>query len=84
MCCHLPAFNDSMLDKQHTDDIAFFIAFCVEKYKNTHSLSGEAVSDVFSKHGLMEYLADNYEILHTQSPQWIIAEIDDIITNHSI
>ena len=66
-------------DNKHTDDVAYFIAFCVEIYKNAHSLSGEAVSELFATHGVMEYLAENYEILHTQSPQWLLDEIGSII-----
>lgn len=65
--------------RNHADDIAYFITFCVEIYKNAHSVSGAIASDIFSKHGIMEYLTDNYEVLHTQSPQWILYEIDELI-----
>lgn len=30
----------------------------------------------------MEYLEENYEILHTQSPDWILSEIDEIINDN--
>lgn len=61
------------------DDIAYFIAFCIEIYKNSHNISGAETSAVFSNHGVMEYLSDNYDVLHTQSPNWILADIEDFI-----
>ena len=68
-----------MTERTQTDDIAYFIAFCVEIYKNAHSLSGAEVSELFYAKGVMGYLTDNYEVLHTQSPRWILAEINDMI-----
>lgn len=67
------------MDRHKTDDTAYFIAFCIETYKNAHNMSGAKASAVFSDHGVMEYLSDNFEVLHTQSPGWILAEIEDFI-----
>jgi len=67
------------MDKNKTDDIAYFIAFCVETYKNRYNISGSEASAVFSDHGVMEYLSEHFEVLHTQSPGWILAEIEDFI-----
>lgn len=65
--------------ERQIDDVAFFLAFCVEIYKNAHNISGAEAAAVFFKHGVMEYLSDNFDVLHTQSPTWILAEIDDYI-----
>lgn len=67
------------MERNHNDDIAYFIAFCVEIYKNAHNISGAETSIVFAEHGVMEYLSENFEVLHTQSPGWILAEIEDYI-----
>lgn len=53
------------MSKRDTD-ILFFVAFCIEGYKNKHALSGEAVSRLFDEHGIKEYLAEHYDVLHTQ------------------
>lgn len=60
-------------------DIAYFISFCIEQYKVHVSISGAEVLDLFDRYGVMEYLASNYEILHTQSRQWLLEEIDEYI-----
>ncbi len=67
------------MDRNQSDDIAYFIAFCIEIYKNARSIPGGEASAVFSRHGIMEYLSENYDVLHTQSPNWILAEIEDFI-----
>lgn len=60
-------------------DIAYFISFCIEQYKVHISANGNEVMNLFDKYGVMEYLFDNFEILHTQSRQWLLEEIDDFI-----
>lgn len=34
---------------------------------------------IMSDSGVLDYLAEHFEILHTQSRQWIIEEIDEFI-----
>lgn len=67
------------MEKSLIDDIAYFIAFCVELFKNAHKISGTEASALFSDNGVMAYLSEHFEVLHTQSPNWILAEIDDYI-----
>ena len=64
-----------------TDNISYFIAFCIEQYKTAKGLEGAEVAKLFFDKGVAEYLADNCEILHTQSHQWLIEEIDDFLNN---
>jgi hypothetical protein len=60
-------------------DIAYFISFCIEQYKNAKGLSGREAMEELNKHGVLEYLQDHFEVLHTQSYQWILEDIDDFI-----
>ena len=64
-------------------DIAYFISFCIEQYKNEKNINEDEVSSIFSENNILDYLNEHYEVLHTQSRQWLIAEIDEII-NKSI
>ena len=56
-------------------DIALFVAFCIEEYGAAKGMSGEQVLDLFSKYGLVDYLSEFYDVLHTQGRQWLIEEI---------
>ena len=60
-------------------DIALFVAFCIEQYGAAKGMSGEQVLDLFSKYGLVDYLSEFYDVLHTQGRQWLIEEIDEYI-----
>lgn len=66
------------MDKKQ-QDIAFFLAFCIEQYMNEKRLSHEEAMSLFTEFGVLDYLAAHFEILHTQSRQWIIEDIDEYI-----
>jgi antitoxin component HigA of HigAB toxin-antitoxin module len=36
------------------------------------------------KYGVLEYLEEFYEVLHTQSAQWIVEDIDNYINQRKI
>ena len=60
-------------------DIAYFLSFCIEQYKNEKHLSSADAIDVLGKHGVLDYLAEHYEMLHTQSRQWLMEDIEEYI-----
>lgn len=61
------------------NDISYFVAFCIEQYKNTKGMEGAEVASLFFSIGVSTYLAENFDVLHTQSRQWLMEEIDDLI-----
>lgn len=63
-------------------DIAYFVSFCIEQYKVYAGKDGATIAEDFFSNGVSDYLADNYEILHTQSRQWLMEEIKNYINNH--
>jgi len=60
-------------------DIAYFISFCIEQYKNEHHLSGAEAMRLFADYGVLDYLSEHYEVLHTQSRQWLMEDIEEFI-----
>ena len=65
--------------KNKNQEISYFISFCIEQYKNAKSLDGTAVMELFAKYGVLDYLNEHYEIMHTQNYQWIVEDIDEFI-----
>lgn len=55
-------------------DVAYFVSFCIEQYKKKNSMQGREVMELFDKYGVLQYLSEHFEILHTQSWQWIMEE----------
>ena len=53
-----------------------FVSFCIEEYKFRHHLTGDAVVKLFEEKKTIDFLINNYEILHTQSKQYVQEEID--------
>ena len=43
------------------------------------SATGGEVMSIFDRYGVTEYLSANFDVLHTQSRQWLLEEIDDFI-----
>ena len=64
-------------------DIALFVAFCIEEYGAAKQMTGEQTIDRFSQYGVIDYLSKCFEPLHTQSRQWLVAEIDEFIEDRN-
>lgn len=60
-------------------DVAYFLAFCIEQYKNAKGMTGEQTVQMLDKYGVLGYLEEFYDVLHTQSHQWILEDIDEFI-----
>jgi hypothetical protein len=58
-----------------------FIIFCLEAYKNKYELRGEDVLNLFQKFKIFSFLENGYDVLHTQSMEYIISEIHQLIKN---
>ena len=65
--------------KKRKLDIAYFISFCIEQYKEAKRLSGQETVRLFSQYGVLNYLEENFEPLHSQSRQWILEDIEEFI-----
>lgn len=64
---------------KRNQDIAYFLSFCIEQYKTKKKISGAESAEVLGRYGVLDYLADHYEVLHTQSRQWLMEDIDEFI-----
>lgn len=60
-------------------DRSYFLAFCIEEYKKAKDMTGTEVAALFFDKGVSEYLTCHFDVLHTQSRQWLTEEIDDFL-----
>lgn len=70
-----------MSDLEYQNEQTYFLTFCIEQYKHKHDMEGLKVKEMFDNTGVTEYLIQNYEVLHTQSKQWILDDIETFIEN---
>ncbi len=61
----------------------WFLASCVELYKDEKGLSGQAAYAYLQKTGAVKFITECWEGLHTAGPLYIIDSIDEYIKNHS-
>ena len=61
-----------------------FVAFCIEQYKMATRQTGCEVEQMFSQQGVIKFLIDHYEVLHTQSAQFIQEEIVEYLNIHQL
>ncbi|MBP1676983.1 MAG: hypothetical protein H6Q20_1542 [Bacteroidetes bacterium] len=52
---------------------------CLEGYKIFKKKSGKKALNDFQTYGVFEFIETGYEVLHTQSIDYVVAEIDDFI-----
>ena len=55
---------------------AEFMAFCIEAYKTKLGVSGAKVAEYFGDTGLLDFLQENYDILHTLGRNQLIGEME--------
>ncbi|GHS99373.1 hypothetical protein FACS189421_09700 [Bacteroidia bacterium] len=60
-----------------------FIVFCIEEYKNAKKLKGEEVYRIFDETGVIDFLNENFSLLHTFGKEYVIDTIDEFIKNES-
>lgn len=56
-----------------------FLIYCIEIYKTAKGLSGRAVSSLFTKYLVWDYVYSCFEALHTTGENYIINDIDTYI-----
>ena len=56
-----------------------FKAFCFEAYKAEKQLTGRQTMHIFKKYGVLSYLEDCFDVLHTTGRAYIIDDIDMFI-----
>ena len=59
-----------------------FVSFCIEQYKMATKQTGCEVEQLFQQRGVIGFLIDNYEIMHTQGEQAIMNEIEGYLKHH--
>ncbi|MBQ6955765.1 MAG: DUF3791 domain-containing protein [Bacteroidales bacterium] len=59
-----------------------FASFCIEQYKVATNRHGRDVEQMFQQRGVIAFLLEHYEVLHTQGEQAILNEIDEYLKHH--
>ena len=56
-----------------------FKAFCLEFYKYEHKMNGKDAFRLFKEYGVLDYLGEFYDELHSYGHQYLVEDIDEFI-----
>ena len=56
-----------------------FIVYCMEIYREAKNLTGKDVYNKFTESGVIEFIDEFYDVLHSTSNKDIIWQIDDYL-----
>ena len=73
-----------MSESEYKAKILEFVLFCVEMFAQRGGVSGSVVMKRFDELGVLDFLRNNYEVLHTQGRNYILSEIDQYLANRGI
>lgn len=60
----------------------WFLASCVELYKDAKGLHGREAYNHLRKTGAVDFIVQCWDGLHTTGPGYIIDSIDEYVANH--
>lgn len=61
-----------------------FVAFCIEQYKKKTNSSGKDVEQMFRQRGVITFLLNHYDFLHTQGEHAIMKDIEEYLKHHQL
>ena len=62
---------------------AEFLSFAIEAYKNKLGVSGAKVAEYFEETGILDFLLENYDLLHTIGKEQLLSEIERFLTRRA-
>lgn len=70
-----------MIPLNKDEKIIEFVSFCIENFKIKYNMKGRDVANLFSDTGVMDFLMESYDLLHTQGKDYILSEIQLFLEN---
>jgi hypothetical protein len=61
------------------DEVKKFSIFAIEEYRVRKRLSGAAAFSLFKESGLLGYIEEFYDVLHSNGTEYLICDIDDYL-----
>jgi hypothetical protein len=63
--------------------IQSFHLFCLESYRSAKQISGKKALNDFKRANVFSFLSEYYDLLHTQSQNYIVSEINRYIKRNN-
>lgn len=63
---------------------AQFISWCIEEYAFENKISSRETANFFNEKGVLDFLQNHWEILHSQGKDYILGSIEDFIKSGDV
>lgn len=73
--------GECMVHLNKDEKIIEFVSFCIENFKVKYNMKGKYVANLFSESGVIDFLMESYDALHTQGKEYILSEIQLFLEN---
>ena len=71
-----------MAETMNLDELkAEFLSFAIEACKTKLGVSGAKVAEYFEETGVLDFLLENYDLLHTLGKEQLLGEIEHFSAN---
>lgn len=68
-------------DKELDNKVVMFSVFCIEVYSKSKKMTQESILTLFRVYGVLNFLEESFEVLHSQGESYIVETIDKFIKN---
>ena len=73
-----------MAESMNIDEMkAEFLSFAIEAYKTKLGVPGSKVAEYFEETGTLDFLLENYDLLHTIGKEQLLSEIERFLTRRA-
>ncbi len=56
-----------------------FVVFCMEIFKQYRNMTGKKILALFLEYGVIDYIVDGFEVLHTTGERYLCSDIDEFL-----
>lgn len=72
--------KDYEQERPDAHDVSFFVSYCIEAYMRAHGLSARQAVEVLMRYGVLDCLAEFYEVETTRMwPECFVADMDEMV-----
>ena len=57
-----------------------FVIFAIEEYRYAKNISGKEAFALFETSGLLDYIEEFYDVLHSKGSEYLICDFDDYLS----
>ena len=70
-----------MYKDSESNEIMQFVIFAIEEYRAAKNITGKEALFLFQTSGLLDYIEEFYDVLHSQGVEYLICDFDEFLNN---